>query len=317
MALKSLEQTYIYNTLNKSNGLTNNISELLTKGKVLTSKELEEPFMIIMKNFKFPLKYKVMDAFNNKTLELRFATNTTKLPICLPFFLTKRNGGKIVAVVSVDLYGSYDEETESVKIDPKKLYTMMESAYLAIICYNNSKAVTTRPAIIGNGSSIYSMMFTRVLNKKYSLNIDKTKMHKVIFLSSKFYMINVLGIPNSDITFNYAIKNCKNGNLLTLKELDEMIPIEAYNDFGSFVQAISEVKYGLNLKDLTVRNYMEAFINMYEVSNLLSLESFPYFLYNVMSVTNGAYLNNQYVMEDIVGNMGAKMYNEIIKLTDM
>jgi hypothetical protein len=51
---------------------------------------------------------------------------------------------------------------------------------------------------------------------------------------------------------------------------------------------------------------------MYDHSALLSLEYFPYFLYNVLSVTNGAYINNQYVLEDIIEKHGPKLYADVI-----
>jgi len=313
MALKSLDSTFIYRHLNKSNGITDNIAGLLSKGKVITVKELEEPLMIIMKNFKFPLKYKVMDAIEDGTIQMRYAVGT-KLPTCLPFFLVNGGNGKIISVVSIDIYGSYDEDTNSVKIDPKKLYCMLESAYLARLVYMKQKQLVTRSVILSGGSNIYSAMFTKVLNKKYSLNIDKTKMHKVIFLASKFYLINILGLIDSDMVFNYASKNCPNGNMYSLHEIDEMVPASAYKDLESFINTLADPRLGLGFKDLTVRGYLEAFINMYEASNLLSLESFPYFLYNIISVTNGGYINNQYILEGIVGNTGSKIYTDLMIL---
>lgn len=315
MSLKSLESTFIYSHLNKSNGITQNIASLLQTGKILTRKELEEPFMVISKNFKFPFKYKVMDAFDVGEIKVIYS-DKVKLPTCLPFFLTKSKSNKIVAVVVANIYGTLDEHTNSLKIDPKKLYCMMESAYLAKICYINSKQLSTRSMILSGGSAIYSSMFTRVLNKKYALNVDKSKMSKIIFLSSKFYLINIMGLADSDIVFNYAIKNCPNGNIYSLKEINEQLSTEDYTSLETFIKAISRPELGLKLKDLTVRNYLEAFINMYEASCLLSLESFYYFLYNILSVTNGAYINNQYVLEDIVGNTGVKIYNDLLNMID-
>lgn len=312
MSLKSLESSFIYNNLNKSNAISGNIMKLVTTGKKLSKKELEEPLMIIEKNFKYPLKYKVLSAFEEGTIQLMFGTNS-KLPTCMPFFLTKTTGGRVVAIVSIDIYGSYDEETNSVKIDTKKLYCMMESAYLAILCYKHSGELSNKATILSKGSDIYSLMFTRVLNKKYSLNIDKSKMHKVILLSSMFYLVNILGLPMNDLVFNYAIKNCQNGNKYTLQQTADLFNEEDFENLEVFIKALTRPSVGLNLKDLTVRNYLEGFIGMYETSALLSLESFPYFLYNVMSVTNGAYINNQYIMEDIVGNNGAKIYTELLK----
>lgn len=313
MSLKSLNSTFIYNHLNRSNGITDNIAGLLSKGKVITPKQLEEPLMIIMKNFKFPLKFKIMNAVNDGTIQIRYAVGT-KLPTCIPFFLMNGPSGKPISVVSVDIYGSYDEDTDSVRIDPKKLYCMLEAAYLARLIYIKQKQLVTRSTILSGGSDIYSAMFTKVLNKKYSLNIDKSKMHKVLFLSSKFYLINILGLIDSDMVFNYAIKNCPNGNLYTLKEINDIVPNNAYDNLETFITALKDPQLSLGFKDLTVRGYLEAFINMYEASNLLSLESFPYFLYNVISVTNGGYINNQYILEDIVGNTGGKIYNDLLVL---
>lgn len=313
MSLKSLESAFIYKNLNKSNAVSSNIMKLMTDGVLLTKKEVEEAIMVIDKNFKFPLKFKVLDAFEDGTIKLMFGMNS-KLPSCLPFFLTKTNGGRVVAIVSVDIYGSYDDETHNVKIDPKKLYCMMESAYIAIKAYEHQIELKNKPILLSVGSNIYSLMFTRVLNKKYSLNIDKSKMHKVIMLSSLFYMVNILGAPLNETTFNYALKNCPNGNVYTLKQTANLFDEDDFSDFETFIKALTRPVVGLNLKDLTVRNYLEAFIGMYESTALLALESFPYFIYNIMSVTNGAYINNQYIMEDIVSNGGSKIYNELLKL---
>lgn len=313
MALKSLNSTFIYNHLNKSNGITNNIAALLSKGKVITKKELEEPLMIIMKNFKFPLKFKVMDAIEDGTIQMRYAIGS-KLPTSLPFFLMGDTDRGIISVVSIDIYGSYDEETDSVHIDPKKLYCMLEGAYLARLTYLKQKQLVTRSTILSAGSEIYSGMFTKVLNKKYSLNIDKSKMHKVLMLSSKFYLINILGLVDSDMVFNYAIKNCPNGNIYSLQEVNEMTPTTVFENLETFINYLKSPELNLGFKDLTVRGYLEAFINMYEASNLLSLECFPYFLYNIISVTNGGYINNQYILESIVGNSGSKIYNDLLNL---
>ena len=182
----------------------------------------------------------------------------------------------------------------------------MESAMVAKILMTNP-SVVNRPSLIKEGSEIYSAMFTRVLNKKYALNTDRNRLHKVVFLSSKFFLLNVLGQPDNDTTKNYAIRNCNNSNPIILNELDEMFKLENYKDLSTFIQALSKEEYGLGLKDLTVRAFLEAYIHMYDASALLALEHIAYFLYNVFAVTNGAYINNQYILEDLIDKKGAKM----------
>ena len=310
--MKSLEATYIYTSLNKSSGLTHNISGLLVKGKTLTKDEVAEPLMIISKNFKFPFKFKVLEAFEKGIIQLKYDT-ASKLPTCMPFILAKQKG-EIVCVVDTSIYGVYDEETSSLNIDAKKLYCIMESAYIARICFLNNKSLTTRNVLLSHGSNVYANMFVRVLNKKYSLNIDKTKLHKVIFLASKFFLYNIVGLRNHDLIFNYSIKNCVNGNIYSLRDVDEFTNDMDFENFDNFIKMLTRKELGLNFRDLTTRNYLEGFIHMYYESALLALESFPYFLYNVVSVTNGAYINNQYILETIVDNAGVKIYNDIVNL---
>ena len=43
-------------------------------------------------------------------------------------------------------------------------------------------------------------------------------------------------------------------------------------------------------------------------------KDFGNFLYNIISVTNGGYINNQYILEGIVGNTGSKIYADLLVL---
>ena len=309
MAIKSLGETFIYKHLNSSGAITRAISEIATNGEVITKSQLEEAVLIINKNFKFPMKIRTMQEFEEGKIKLLYGPKNVKLPTCMPFFLTKQ-GNDIVSCVMIDLYSSKNADG-NVTIDPKKLYCLMESAMVAKILMTNP-SVVNRPSIIKEGSEIYSAMFTRVLNKKYALNTDRNRLHKVVFLSSKFFLLNVLGQPDNDTTKNYAIRNCNNANPIILNELDEMFKLENYKDLSTFVQALSKEEYGLGLKDLTVRAFLEAYIHMYDASALLALEHIAYFLYNVFAVTNGAYINNQYILEDLIDKKGAKIYNDIL-----
>lgn len=313
MAFKMLQDTFIYKNLNRNDIITTNIGKLLHDGTVLTKNNIEEALLIINKNFKFPLKYKILEEFASGDIILIYGGNTTKLPTCMPFFLTKKDN-RVVAVVSIDTYGTMNKETNYVNIDAKKLYCLMESAYMAKLCFLYNKQVCNRNVVISHGSSIYCNMFTRILNKKYALNVDKNKLQKVLFLSSKFYMLNMLGLQDNDMVVNYAIKNCINGNSLILKEVNDMLNPADYADFSTFITALNKPELNLNFKDLTTRAYLEAFINTFDGSALMALEAFPYFLYNVFAVVNGAYINNQYVLEDIVDIHGAKIYTDLANL---
>ena len=316
MALRSLEDTFIYTHLNRSNGLTQNIGALLTRAPVITEENLREAFATIQSSYKFPLKNKVLDAYKNGLIVLKFSGNTTRLPTCLPFILTKSSSNQIVGIIDVAIYGRMDEDTGNVSIDPKKLYIMMEGAMLARTLYIYSKYLNTRTALINNSTAIYSAMFTKVLNKMFSLNIHKDRLHAILFLSSKFMLVNILGMDptKTDLIYNYSIRNCTSPNHAFIETIDSTFPTEAYTSIDTFITELAKPQYRLGLQKLNVRTYMEAFINMYDSATLLALESYPYFVYNVLGVTSGAYINNQYTLEDVVGVYGAKLYADIVNI---
>ena len=60
--------------------------------------------------------------------------------------------------------------------------------------------------------------------------------------------------------------------------------------------------------------FLEAYILMFDSSAVLALESFPYFVYNVVAMANGAYINNQKLLEQIAGSDADKFYGELIVL---
>lgn len=313
MKAKSLDETFVYKHLNSSGAISNNLAKAMG-GEVLLKSHLEEAFIIINKNFKFPLKYKVLEDIEKRNIVMMYSPQNTRVPTALPFFLTKNYKGDIVAVVLVDMYGKMSDDGKTVNIDPKKLYCMLEGAYLAKLYFNRASEMSKRNIIITNGASIYSNMFARVLNKKYALNTDKPKFQKVLFLASKFYLVNILGLADNEMTTNYAMKNIIMANPLLLKEVDGLMKTEDYKDLSTFLQALGREELGLGMSDLGVRSFLEQYINMYDASTLLALEHFAYFVYTIVAVTNGAYINNQYILEDIVDKNGPKIYADLLSV---
>lgn len=303
MKLKSLQDTYIYKQLNSGNQITNSITHALQHGIQIDKTNLEEPFIVINKNFKFPLKYPVLKALEEGDIIL-MRVEGKPLPPAMPFFLTKL-GNKVVAVISISTYGTFRADTKQVDIDPKTLYCLLEGAYIARKMTLDVKGITSRAASLS--SEIYARMFVRILNKKYALNTDRSKMNKVIFIVSKFFLINILGLANDSMTTNYAMKNCVQVNQITIRELDDNIDPSVYTSLPNLIQFLEQNGFS----GLTVRGFMEQWIYMFGPAALLSLESYPYFIYNINSVTTGSYINNQYILEDIVGQNGSKIYVDL------
>lgn len=313
MAIKSMADSYVFNMINKNNIVNTNILKSITQGEVLSlEKDLPEAAMIINRNFKYPLKMRVLELLSQGKIVLKFSPKDVKIPTSVPFVLYKDTTNTIKAIVFADIYT--DQLSDGTyKTDAKKLYCMMESAAIALGYMTNYKGLSNNATVISAGAEIYSNMVMRVLNKKYSL-IDRNKINSVLFLAAKFYMISVLGLSDSDIVNNYAKKNLKNANPMMIENVNAAFSEADYKDISTFILALAnDEKNGLGMQDLTVRGFIESFINMYDSASILSLELFPYYMYNVISVLNSAYINNQYVLEDMVigTGKGAQLYNNL------
>lgn len=303
MAVKSTNQSYLFNMLNNGNAVNNLVKEVLTNGKDVQQSQIEEQLMTITKRFNYPLKRTVLKEYQEGRIKLKYLPDK-KLPSAMPFFLIQTGGG-IVAVVSLSTY-SYELQNKDMSIDPKKLYTLMEAAHIAIDYNTNNSRYVNNTRLLDNGARMYSSMMFNAINKKFNIGIDKRKSEYVLFFGAKFFMINVIGkdINSMDMINNMCKKLCKTTPAAMLIDIDEQFPIAAYKDINVFLENLGQV-CGIN--NLNTRSFLETYMQMYGEGTLLGLELFPYFVLNIASAMNGAFLNNQYMFENIIEGDGAKL----------
>ena len=315
--LKSVRETYIYSQLNKDGAFDKNIKAILEKGFVPTEKMLENQISIINSYYKYPLKTLVMDAYKNgKVKPVMFPigiTSSLKIPTCLPFVLV---AGSVSpnAIAIIDNYAIMEKGSELINIDKLKLYMLLEGAYIARgiqITFNTLRHNTN---MYVDAANIYAHMFTRVLNKKYALNVNKLEYQKVMYVASKFFLLNLLQMNETDTVNNYAAKSAPDIPDTTLMRLDdELKTTQSYESIEKLIQGIARCSYLITsgLNSLTMRDYTRDYIYMYSNTALFGLEHIAYFLFNIFSTVNGAFLNNQYSFNDVIGHSGASIYGYV------
>lgn len=303
MALKTTNQSYLFNMLNNNDAINNTIKKLLTEGEDVKPAQLDEQIMTITKRYKNPLKRTVMQEFQNGQIKLKYHPEI-KLPTAMPFFLIQTQQG-IAAVISLSTH-STKLQSGDMTIDPKKLYTLIESAHMAIDYSKNHARFNTNDRFVNSGARIYSTMMFNAMNKKFNIGVDKRKSEFALFFGAKFYMLNVLGkeLNSLEIINNTAKRLCRTTPVGMINEIDEYIPLEAYKDINVFLTAVADV---LHINNLNTRTFLETYMQMFGEGTLLGLELLPYFVMNIDSAINGAFLNNQYMFETIVEDDGAKL----------
>jgi len=308
MGLKSTDQSYIFNMLNKNNAINNTVKELLRAEDVKRS-SIEEQLMIINKRYNEPLKREVLRAYDEGKIRIKYSKEI-KLPTAMPFILIKASGG-VVAVISLSTYSYKLEKSGDMSIDPKKLYTLIESAYIALKYTTNNLRYASASNLLTHGSIMYANMVYSAINKKFNIGMDKKKSELVMYFAAKFFMINVLAknIDAMEIINNTAKKNCKTLSPMVISEADEEFELNAYKDIAVFMEELARV---CDIHGLNVRNFLSTYMQMYGEGTLLGLELFPYFMMNICSAEHGAFMNNQYMFENIIEKDGPKLYGVFV-----
>lgn len=305
----TIKDSYIFSILNKNGMIENTVKDFINKGTIVHPDKIEHELSYINKTFKYPAKNAVIETYKNGDIVPMVLPKgmNGKMPTCVPFILNKPNNEKgCKALVFIDNYAQQTVDGD-ITIDPKKLYCLLESAYFAV------NGIPANIKMITIGSNIFAHIFTRVLNKKFSLNTDKNAFNKVIFLASKFFMIKHLNFKDDEMVFNYALKNCNSATAILMKEINDNFEDECFYSIDKFVQSLASYSHlfvsGFN--KITVRDYVNSFHEMYGYSTVLALENLNYFIFVISSVVLGAYMNNQVVLEDIIDTSGAKFYLEL------
>lgn len=316
--IKSIRSTYLYETFNKGGAFDDIMKTFVDKGIEATPEMLNSEYSTINNYFKFPLKISIMNAIKDGTLVPMLypkgITANYKVPTSVPFILTPFHGS-IKAIAIIDNYAKFDNMNgDRIIIDPNKLYCLLESAYIARGIQMHFTSVRNNTHMYSEGSVIFAHMFTRVLNREYALNVDKDAYNKVVFLSAKYFMLNILQMKDSDMVFNYALKAAGNLSPIMAKRLSNVFTEKEFVNIATFVQAIANNGYLIinGIHKLTVRSFVDQFIRMYSNAALFSLEHLSYFIFNIISCTNHAYLNNQYAFDTAVGTKSTeKLYSYI------
>lgn len=295
MNYKNIQSTFVFNQL--KDVVLDSIQGSLREGKVLSNVELEEQMMLIKKYINSAIKPKVINDYEQGLIRLIYAPESVKRVSSVPYVMSIIDG-RMVANVFVSSFGNMRQDG-MISLDYRKLYVLMESAYLSKTFLSKYDRYKNTGASI-YGCVTYANMFVKPLNKKFNIHTDRTRENSILFLAAKFYLKNVLGLQNEEMVFNNAMKACKAPNPIILKEIDNLMDEEAFRDLGTFLEALKDEKLNLGLSGLTARGYLELYIGLYGGASVFALEMMPYFIFVGNSAINAMGIVNNYSLEDIM-----------------
>jgi len=314
MALKKLTELHIFNGY--PNSLRSKYIREMTDESLLDVHRVQ-PDMIqvqlstIQRRFKYSSKAKVLSAFDAGMIHLINDERMT-VPSNIPSWLILKNR-QIVGVANLSLYSKKTANTE-IDIDPKKLYGLMQNAFITLSLYNNYNKMSNNATLIKNMAQAYSRMFIRCLDRLYSLSLEKIQADKAAYLVGKFFLLYIVGkTPNAGV--NNIAKSCTLNDTPAniLDSLEDEFPMESYDSLETFIKDLGQTVP--TLQYVTIRSLLETWTRLYGDSSLLALESLTFFFTTCFSSHVSAGLNNETLIQNMVSRQVQTAFGEFFRLS--
>jgi len=310
----SMSDSFIYGLFNASGEIQTRIMRALKEGIVLDKSFIEEQLIQIEKTRVSPLVPKVLEAFNDGAIRLVYwKTTTQKMTKSVPFVIHRSSQGPVVSIF-ISSFGKLVADDMHLDMPMKNLYILMESAFLALNLQLRPQVFMRNTTLMKITNEIYVNMFMRVLNRDYALSLDVNLHDKITFAISKFFLTNIWGVTNVDIINNYALQTTTEKKIELLdniaSEYESKNPKTIEELFG-FLKDISP-----RMDSLTVRYFVERFLNTYGGSSVLCIDYLPYIIFAIDNTIIGGFLLSQNTLADIVKNTKdiRKFWAELAKL---
>lgn len=308
----SLSDSEMFRQLNKSASITSKIGKLIQGGYVLDKSFFEEQYLQITKTRVSPLAEKVLRSFEDGTIKLIY-NKKDHLTIAVPFIVLNM-GGKPTGCIFISDFSSLNKEETALTIEMKKLYTLMEGAYLAVAYFTNPNMFVRSSTLSKCVANIYAEMSLRILNREFALSLEKDMYDSINYMLARFCLTNVLPLQSKDLINAYAKACCKKATQLSIDIASDIYERENITSVESFIVALR--KTYPKLAGLTYRYYFERWISSYGTGACLSIDSFPYFYYVIINALLGSFLINVTGISEIVKNAPgiSQFYGEISRM---
>lgn len=310
-----LKQSYQWNMLNEDGKVINKIQSLLKTGEAVTFDRMPTVLSVMRNRVKSPIFNKILDAIKDESMVLLFHKETSvKAPGFLPFIIMQ-NGHSYTAVVFMDLCEARLGEGDEILANERKLKVAMESAYIALCMLDDRNRGKLQSAnIVRPSSKMYAYTITECINRRHSIKMDQNVFNAVVYLLSKFFIRTTLGsTATDDVVETYCMGNCQNPYPASVHQIADKFEESDFENIATLLSKMNTIpELAPRIGKLNVSNFTESFINMYDIAMLLSLENYPYFVFNILSVVDTTYINNYYHLKNIVGDDGKKLYATLI-----
>jgi hypothetical protein len=303
--------------MNQDNAITTRIAEIIKNGKEISPDKLSTTFATIRNRVRSPIMPQILSAIESGKIVMVYC-ESVKVPLYLPFVVLQREKNNNAGVVFLNHCECVPGETEYMA-DARKLKVSLESCYFALRimdldAVNNPKL--TAPSLIRPANKIYTHMILECINRKYSVKLDQSVNNQVSYMISRYFINTVLGYnPDSSTVENFCLYDLKNPDIGSIRIVNDQFEVGDFTNIATFItKLVSIPELRGRIGKMNVNSFIQMFVTLYNAPMTLALESFPYLIYNILSVNQTTYVNNYHMLKNIVGEDGNKLYGYLVTI---
>lgn len=329
--MKMLGTSEVFNQLNKasSNSFTDVMKAIVSgnnKDITIITNQLDIP-LNTLKNRKINFVIiKAIDAFKNGDIQMYYTKNPKyNLHASMPFFKYVSNE-KYKVVINVTAHAKCREYGEDMEMDIpiSKLYSLLLSAYYFLALFDQKTVLPNK--IIGMSARIWAAIYMKTMNRILTLSSNREKHDAFRYLTEIFFMRYYLDTPPT-IATEIAIKDFRGSKPNMAFDIEDKIEnksLDVYNDFFLFTDTMlnpditGASTFSVNTSVISSKFFVNQFIKMYGIGTYLSLATYPYFVFLIVSLVSDSYIVSKKSFEDIMkSDISSDFKNFIMEMNKM
>lgn len=185
----------------------------------------------------------------------------------------------------------------------------LTAALVNLIYYADPNRLLLNVGIVNNSCECFARLFTHVIDYLRIGGVDKIR-EKTLYLSALYYNLCVLALPMSDRIENFAMR-LSGLSVRDIEILSVQLKNNTFDNISTFIESLSEI---LKANELKIDNFVEKWLFLYHSGTQFALELFPAFSTMITNAYNGAYLNNQKLIEKICAKPMVDYYKQLIRI---
>ena len=221
----SLAHSEVFASLNKSTSVQDRAINLIKNAKHLTNEDIEGAY-IAVKQITDSLTRAAIKAFEEERVVLVYnSVAKLSIPQALPFITLKvKSKDDYVTYVFVDKYVTMSRDGV-LSMQAPVLRDLLTGAVIANGLKRNYDALATNQYLQKICMTIYTKLFTRIINREFSIAADKPKFDTIQYMVNRFFLTNIFGAANTPENIEILSKE-------HIKYLDELAVEEMVNQYN-------------------------------------------------------------------------------------